>query len=290
MGYEDRDYYRDEAPPGMIRFRGAPCWQQLIIVTVIVFIIQVVFTTPQGQLLENWFAMQTSLVLQGQVWRVVTYAFLHGSPLHLLFNMLAIWFVAREVEAMYGPAEFLRLYLMGAIVGALATMGIDLTVKSNEFVLGASSSVLTLLSLFVFHNPRRIIYFFWGMLAMEARWLLAIYVFLDLIPVIQAINGLHSGNVAHAAHLGGVVYGYLYFKTRWNPLRLLQVPNWKMVKRSVGMGPKLRVVRDEQSEEQAFRDQVDRILEKIQKEGEASLSRKERNILIEASKRFKNRT
>lgn len=291
MGFDNRDYYReDDQPPGSFNFRSAPRWQQLIVVTCIVFVVQVIFTTPRGPLLENWLAMQTSLVLNGQVWRLVTYAFLHAGPMHLLFNMLVVWFVAREIESMYGPAELLGLYLTGSIVGALATMALDLTIGNDSGVLGASSSVMTLLSLFVFHFPLRRIYFFWGMFAIEARWLLAIYIFVDLIPVIQALNGLRvGGGVANAAHLGGVLYGYLYFKTRFNPFRGFNLLSWKSVKRSVGLGPKLRVV-SEDDEDQALRDRVDTILEKIQREGEAALTKRERKTLIEAGKRFKKST
>ncbi|MCA9097062.1 MAG: rhomboid family intramembrane serine protease [Planctomycetaceae bacterium] len=292
MGFENRDYYRDDdQPPGSFNFRSAPCWQQLIIITVIFFVIQVVFTTPRGQLLENWLAMQTSLVLKGQVWRLFTYCLLHFDPLHLIFNMLILWFVSREVESMYGSAEYLGLYLMGSLVGALATMAIDLSIKDDSVVIGASSSVMTILAIFVFHNPRRLIYLFWGMFAVEARWMLAIIVFIDLIPVIQSINGLQmGGGVANAAHLGGVLYGYLFYKMRWNPLRNVKLPSWKSVKHKVGLGPRLRVVRNEADEDQSLRDEVDTILEKIQREGESSLTKRERKVLIEASKRFKNRT
>lgn len=291
MGYEDRDYYRDDdQPPGTIRFRSAPRWQQLIIITSIIFLIQIVLATPQGQVLDQWLEMQTSLVMRGQIWRLLTYCFLHASPMHLLFNMLVVWFVSRELESMYGGTEFLRVYLMGSIVGAVATMGLDLSTRSDSVVIGASSSVMTLLSLYVFHFPLRRIHIFWGMFAIEARWILAIYVFVDLIPVIQTLNGLKlQGGIANAAHLGGVLYGYLYFKTRWNPLRNLTAPSWRSFKRNIGFGPRLRVVRDEGNEDAAFRAEVDTILEKIQREGEACLTKRERKVLIEASERFKNR-
>ncbi len=293
MGFENRDYYRDDDPPGgEFTLRGAPCYKMLVIVMIAIFLLDILASVILGYPPFVYYgAFNSASVFRGQIWRLWTYGFLHADGTHLLFNMLGMWFLGRIVEAAYGYRDLLWIFLTGTLFGALLTIVIEQSLKLQfSIVLGASAGVLAIFMVLVMHNPRAN-FLFMGMFPIEARWTLAIAVMLDLIPVFQALNHTASpSGIANAAHLGGVAYGYLYYKTLWNPLRSWSLPSWRSVKRSVGLGPRLRVVRDEGEKDQAFRDEVDTILEKIQREGEASLTKRERKVLIEASKRFKNST
>src|SRR4051812_1504331 len=119
MGIYDREYYRREGPSflGSLADRGRGT-TGLIIVNVVCFIIQMMSRSVNGEArhIDEWFtqafSLNVDLVLQGQVWRLLTYAFLHdtGSFWHLLMNMLFLFWFGRQVEEVIGPREYLRYY------------------------------------------------------------------------------------------------------------------------------------------------------------------------------------
>src|SRR5262249_44270898 len=135
MGLYDRDYYRREGPSflGTITNTGQVC-KWLIIVNIAAFIVQIVtkqqvvarfdedglLIGPSLGWFTDLFMMDGQAVLHGQVWRLLTYAFLHDVngtfPTHILFNMLALWWFGTDVEVVYGKREFLAFYLVSAVV------------------------------------------------------------------------------------------------------------------------------------------------------------------------------
>src|SRR5262245_36228246 len=115
MGIYDREYYRREGPGFFDQFseRGKVC-KWLIAINLVAFVIQLFTMTGQrdrrGELVaDGWFSdalvLDGSLVFEhGQVWRLLTYAFLHSITwYHILFNMVVLWFCGSEMEEMYGP-------------------------------------------------------------------------------------------------------------------------------------------------------------------------------------------
>ena len=131
MGIYDRDYYRSDSS-GFMAFanRGAVC-KWLIAINVAAFVLQQV-TRPgpaapnagEPGLFTELFALQRSLVMEGRVWRLLTYAFLHdpGNLWHILFNMLFLWWFGADMEDLLGPREFLAYYLVAAVLGGLGFM------------------------------------------------------------------------------------------------------------------------------------------------------------------------
>jgi membrane associated rhomboid family serine protease len=107
-------------------------------------------------LVNEWLELKTSLVLRGQVWRLVTAAFLHdrGGVFHILFNMLALFWFGVTLESMYGGREFLIFYLAGAVAASLAHVGLDLYLGSNVPAVGASGAVMAVLMVYAIHYPR----------------------------------------------------------------------------------------------------------------------------------------
>ncbi len=127
MGIYDRDYVRREGPSFLGSFveRGRVC-RWLIGINVVAFIVQIL-TLPHDDVPGfGWFTdaldLTVSGVLHGQVWRLLTYAFLHDtqSIWHILFNMLFLWWFGSDVEDLYGPREFLAFYLTAAFLGGVA--------------------------------------------------------------------------------------------------------------------------------------------------------------------------
>src|SRR5436190_15312128 len=129
MGIYDREYYRDESSSflGTLARQGT-VWKWLIAMNVVAFVAQMA-TGVQGinGSVTDLFILDTDKVLQGQVWRLLTAAFLHSHGWqHIVVNMLILWWAGSEVEGIYGPREFLAYYLVAAVVSSEAFVGWDL--------------------------------------------------------------------------------------------------------------------------------------------------------------------
>ncbi len=246
-----------------------------------------------------------------QPWRFVTYGFAHSatSPLHLGFNMLALWFFGPEVEERTGRREFFRFWIAAIVVSGLAWLASSFvgTGGAGSYLVGASGAVMATLAVFIWHNPHQEL-LFWGILPVPAWALGLLYFFSDVNGAYQ-----HSGNVAHVAHIGGALFGVAYAWRGWDFGELLEIPGRLLQSQS-----RFRVVRpdDPPSPRPASRpapqrpaasspprsaeggsmgldaelhESVDRILEKISRSGEASLTADERETLTHASRRLKER-
>jgi len=210
-------------------------------------------------------------------WTLVTYMFLHGGASHLLFNMISLFFFGPRVEMRLGSRHFLGLYFASGIVGGILSIIFTPHVPG---VIGASGAIFGVTLAFARYWPRDQIYI-WGILPVEARWLVIIMTALSLF-------GARSGGdgIAHFAHLGGFLGGYLYL--RWSELRSPARDFRKKaapltVKRPSTGNPVAdiqrwsRIPRDSMHE--VNRTEIDRILDKINSTGIASLTPGERETL-----------
>src|SRR5262249_27793551 len=159
MGIYDRDYYRREGPSflGSITSTGRVC-KYLILLNVLFFILQLLTNNPETG--HGWFTsfllLDCNKVLEGQIWRLLSYAFLHGNFWHIFFNMLFLWWFGSDVEGIYGPREFLSFYLVSAVVGAVAFVLAWVGRLQEGFLcLGASGAVTAVMVLFALHYPTR---------------------------------------------------------------------------------------------------------------------------------------
>src|SRR5262249_6293363 len=243
--------------------------------------------------------LRPSDVLHGQVWRVLTYAFLHSTSglLHLVFNMLFLWWFGTDVEDIYGPREFLALYLIAAVLGGLAYIFSYLAgMGSNLPCVGASGAVMAVMVLCALHYPSRVILLFF--LIPVPIWLFVVF------EVAQDAFGFLTGNTggtAVAVHLGGAAFGFVYYKMQWRMLNLL--PDLRAWTRRLSR-PRLRVYREEeppvrtpapvaasrelQTDEQ-LEAKLDAVLAKVARHGRGSLSESEQQILMRASEIYKKR-
>lgn len=324
MGLENREYYRE--PPGGSGFLGwgtgtvAPVCKWLIIANIAVFLLQIFVTRPprvedfrtygldpdqveqiqslpgmdmlRVSLVEDWLKLDTRKVLYGQVWRVLTYAFCHDrmSIWHILFNMLFLWWFGKTLEAMYGSREFLLFYLCGALAAALCHIGLDLFTREFIPAIGASGAVMAVVMLYAIHYPRHTIYLFM-IIPIEIRWIVLIYVIFDLHPVLLALAGTPTGGgVAHAAHLGGLAFGWAYWRYG------LRLENYADRIRGARLdrviGPRRRIKLYQPSDDprqEDFDARVDEVLQKIHDQGDESLTDEERAVLKIAAVKYKNR-
>jgi membrane associated rhomboid family serine protease len=250
------------------------------------------FPTERVSIVQEWFALDTNKVVhQGQVWRLLTHAFCHErfGIFHILFNMLFLYWFGCTMEGMYGSREFLLFYLTAAVVAALAFVGLDLYTGSSAPGIGASGAVMAVTMLYAMHFPRETICVFW-VIQVEMRWLILFYIIWDLHPVLLALAGdrFFTG-IAHAAHLGGLAFGFLYARYQWRLEgildRVARLP-WPGSRRA-----RLRLVSIPRESVAADADaqRLDEILQKICESGRSSLSDEERAFLQRASARLKER-
>jgi len=254
------------------------------------------FRAPRISVITEWLSLDTDKVLHGQVWRVLTCAFCHDreSVSHILFNMLFLWWFGKTLEVMYGQREFLLFYVSAALLSSLAFMALALATGTGGSMIGASGAVMATMMLYAIHYPRQTIMIFW-VFPLEIRWLVLFYVIFDLFPVLKMLSGdsLLTG-VAHAAHLGGFVFGWLYWKLAWRLesclARLPQPRLWW--KRTVGPQRHFKVVRPDDDTLQSslsFEDQLDAVLAKLHEQGRAALTEAELKVLEEGSQRYRTR-
>ncbi len=265
---------------------------------------------PPVSVVQDWLELDTEKVMKGQVWRLVTNAFCHDrfGVMHILFNMLFLFWFGQFVEATYGSKEFLCFYLGGAVVASLAYIGLQLFTGERHDAIGASGAVMAVVCVFAMWNPHHTIRVYF-LFPIQIRYLLLFYVIYDLHPVLLALSGtaMHTG-IAHAAHLGGLLFGYLYYKSDW---RLL--PYWDRVAQLTGDAggtkarlrrsnlrvydesnvyePDREIINERREKTRAdlrFDQQLDDVLKKISDSGQGSLTEREKKILTLGSERYRN--
>ena len=285
MGYEDRDYYRDEG--GQAGFPGFRFNQQSIIFSLIVINFAIFLLdafTPhvaegsEGHWLGDLMALKTDRLWA--IWTYLTYGFAHApldsktSVFHVGFNMLALFMLGRTVEQRLGGREFLKFYLVAILVSGFGWLLPKLVLGGEGSIIGASGAVSAVVIYFIFLNPNAKL-LIWGIIPTPAWVVGALFLFVNLSTAFRA------SNVAWEAHLAGGAFGMLYYKLGWNFSRL-EMPD---IKRS-----KVKIHRPDNGPDDVLQEEADRILEKISQQGESSLTRRELKTLNKYSKSIrKNR-
>jgi membrane associated rhomboid family serine protease len=289
MGIYDREYYRTEPPQYSLR---APTTMvgMLVLANVVIFVGYALLAARPPEV-ACWLAVQSDTLTQPwQWWRFVTYGFTHDPQnlLHILLNMLALWFLGREMEEHYGRWEFLRLYLAMLVFGGVVwAMFAWLKGQRDGYMFGASGAVCGVVVLYALNFPRRtlLLNFFIPVPA----WLVGTLVVLG--DVLGAMGRGGSGNVAYSVHLAGAAMAFCYYFFGWDFGRWWS--SWQNTRRRwpwLRQRPRFRLHDpDPEPPEEDLTAEVDRILEKISRYGEASLTRQERRTLEQASRQYQRR-
>jgi len=237
-----------------------PWVQRFLIANVLIFFVQ---QTVQG--VDRALVFVPALLFV-RPWTLVTYMFLHAGFMHILFNMLGLYFFGPRVEQRIGSERFVALYLISGITGGLLSF-----YNPGVPIIGASGAVYGVLLAYARFWPRDQI-LIWGIIPVEVRWLVMIYTVISLM-------GWGSG-VAHFAHLGGFLGAFLYLL--WldrtaGAKKFRQVATAPPPAKDAVLGNWRNVNRD--SVHAVNKDEVDRILDKISATGIGSLSPAERLFL-----------
>lgn len=274
-------YTTYQAPLG---FALTPWVKRLLIANVAAFFLAVVIGPD---LINRWFAFSPSAVLT-RPWGAVTYMFLHGGFGHLFWNMLILFFFGPPLESRWGSPAFLKYYLVCGLGGVALSF---LFVSSS--IIGASAALYGLMLAFAMNWPKAPIYI-WGIFPVQAKWLVA---FLFVVSLFSSFGGA-GGGIAHFAHLGGLITGFLYLKSDWRPGFVRKAKPGTVKVRRMAIVPREEKGKDPGGEgkaraawpqrEDVVLDEVDRILDKISAHGIASLTQEERTVLDEVSRRHRS--
>ncbi len=187
-----------------------PAVKALIIANVAVFVIGWFIET-----LPLWLGMQPAAVVRGEIWRLLTYMFVHDqrSFFHILFNMLALWMFGVELERTWGTRFFAKYYFVCGVGAALTTAILSFfpfaifDTLYESLTVGASGAIYGILLAYGLYFPHRPIYMYF-LFPVPARYFVMI---MGGISLLSSLGG-SGGGIAHTTHLGGLVAGYLYLK------------------------------------------------------------------------------
>ena len=313
MGLYDRDYGRDEQTPWDRMENPRSITITLIVINVIIFVAQMLFNADlvdpatgavvrdatTGDVihynqLHKWGAVSGDTVVRPWLWwQFISYGFLHDNKgiLHLLFNMIGLFFFGRIIERHIGRMEFLRFYLaaifVSGVIGAvinfigMQTMGAPLT-----STIGASGAVVATVILFACHFPHQQILLM-AVFPVKAWIAATIFVAGDLIGALGDAYGIGGGSsTAFTVHLAGAAFAGAYYFQRWNLsfLDFESIGDLPARMRKRARRAKLKI-HDPDRKMAKDADEADRILAKIHDHGESSLSSAERKTLQRYSKR-----
>ena len=141
-------------------------------------------------------------------WQVLTYAFLHGSVMHLVFNMFGVYMFGADLERVWGPRRYLTMYLVSAVSAALAQLAVAGITGADYPTIGASGALFGLLLAYAMVFPNRMIMPLFPPIPMRAPIFVGLY---GLIELTLGVTGTQAG-VAHFAHLGGMAGGFLLMR------------------------------------------------------------------------------
>lgn len=288
-----RPNWYDEQPkrrgPSSIAWRSWTGLGTIVRVTVAVFVVQYLLArlSPNtGDVLSRWGGLRTftdsgsiNLLFPLQLF---TYPLLHATwdIWHILGNMFYLWIFGRELEAVMGKAAFLRLYVAGAVIGGLAQFGMGFATGSAVPTIGASGAVWSIMLLYTLKYPHRTFHLIFPPIPLPVWLLVGFRLVSDILGFVDQLRALGldqvGPQVALACHLGGALFGLLWFKrgdflARW----------W--------LRHQLEKNRKEIEVQADARQEMDRILGKIQTTGLNSLTPTERSFLDRRSRELRDK-
>ena len=296
--------------------------KNLLLVNIIAFVATWILQL-RGLDLNDLLGLHFFMAADFQVWQLLTYMLLHSGFTHILFNMFALWMFGVVIENVWGPKKFLFYYIscgVGAGImqeiaqffsfyftisaqdptvgfGELFAIGHQLSTQLNGWTtIGASGAVYAILLAFGMIFPNERIFIFPLPIPIKAKWFVMFYVAIDLFSAMSS----SGDNVAHMAHLGGMLFGYLMIRYwnnhptagygRSNGRQFFDRLKENFEKRSQ---PKMKVHKggtNDREDDWEFnarkkqnQEEIDRILDKIRRSGYDSLTKEEKQKLFDSS-------
>ena len=263
--------FQFQSDPGQFSYKPAlftDAIKILVSVNFGIFLLQTVART-EG-LFFPLFGLVPKLVWsEFMIWQPFTYLFFHGGIWHLLINMFVLWMFGSELERIWGKGHFLKFYFVTGVGAGLVTIIFGL--NSMTPIVGASGAVYGVLLAYGLTYPNRTVYLY-GIIPIKSLW------FVIGIGVIAFMSSFDNvSQISHLTHLSGMMIGYLMLK---RPVRFNDL--WFTIRKRT-LEYKIKHEEKKVSQHQAIEREIDRILDKINREGFDSLTEEEHDRLYKGS-------
>ena len=172
---------------------------------IIINLLMLVLTYLNNPLMSKWFALNPVTFLW-KPWQLVTYMFMHGGFGHLFFNMYTLFIFGSVLENVWGTKKFLTFYFVTGIGAALVNIGVQYLTGSFALTVGASGAIYGILMGYAMLYPDSMLTLILPPVSMKAKWFVLIFAGIELL---LGISNNPADNVAHFAHLGGLVFAFL---------------------------------------------------------------------------------
>ena len=263
--------FQFQSDPGQFSYKPAlftDAIKILVSVNFGIFLLQTVART-EG-LFFPLFGLVPKLVWsEFMIWQPFTYLFFHGGIWHVLINMFVLWMFGSELERIWGKGHFLKFYFVTGVGAGLVTMIFGL--NSMTPIVGASGAVYGVLLAYGLTYPNRTVYLY-GIIPIKSLW------FVIGIGVIAFMSSFDNvSQISHLTHLSGMMIGYLMLK---RPVRFNDL--WFTIRKRT-LEYKIKHEEKKITQHQAIEREIDRILDKINREGFESLTEEEHDRLYKGS-------
>ena len=263
--------FQFQSDPGQFSYKPAlftDAIKILVSVNFGIFLLQTVART-EGLFFPIFGLVPKMVWSEFMIWQPFTYLFFHGGIWHLLINMFVLWMFGSELERLWGKEHFLKFYFVTGVGAGLVTMIFGL--NSMTPIVGASGAVYGVLLAYGLTYPNRTVYLY-GIIPIKSLW------FVIGIGVIAFMSSFDNvSQISHLTHLSGMMIGYLMLK---RPVRFNDL--WFTIRKRT-LEYKIKHEEKKVSQHQAIEREIDRILDKINREGFDSLTEEEHDRLYKGS-------
>ena len=263
--------FQFQSDPGQFSYKPALFTDAIKILVSInfgIFLLQTIART-EGMFFPLFGLVPKMVWSEFMLWQPFTYLFFHGSIWHVLINMFVLWMFGSELERLWGKEHFLKFYFVTGVGAGLVTIIFGL--NSMTPIVGASGAVYGVLLAYGLTYPNRTVYLY-GIIPIKSLW------FVIGIGVIAFMSSFDNiSQISHLTHLSGMVIGYLMLK---RPVRFNDL--WFTIRKRT-LEYKIKHEEKKVSQHQAIEREIDRILDKINREGFDSLTNEEHDRLYKGS-------
>ena len=194
-------YYYDNGSRGGFMSNVPKAVKHIIIIN----LLMLVLTYLNNPLMSKWFALNPISFIW-KPWQLVTYMFMHGGFGHLFFNMYTLFIFGSVLENVWGTKKFLTFYFVTGIGAALVNIGVQYLTGSFALTVGASGAIYGILMGYAMLYPDSTLTLLFPPVSMKAKWFVLIFAGIELL---LGISNNPADNVAHFAHLGGLIFAFL---------------------------------------------------------------------------------
>ena len=263
--------FQFQSDPGQFSYKPAlftDAIKILVSVNFGIFLLQTVART-EGLFFPLFGLVPKMVWSEFMIWQPFTYLFFHGGIWHVLINMFVLWMFGSELERIWGKGHFLKFYFVTGVGAGLVTMIFGL--NSMTPIVGASGAVYGVLLAYGLTYPNRTVYLY-GIIPIKSLW------FVIGIGVLAFMSSFDNvSQISHLTHLSGMMIGYLMLK---RPVRFNDL--WFTIRKRT-LEYKIKHEEKRVSQHQAIEREIDRILDKINREGFDSLTEEEHDRLYKGS-------